>query len=184
MYKSVEKPKKEDLIRLYVDEKKSMQECGDILGVCAVTVLNYMRKYGIKSREKHKGFLGKHHTENVKKIISKANKGKVLNDEIKRKISESHKLKGIGHKKQRQDGYVALYYPEHPCSNQDGYIMEHRYIMEQHIGRYIKDDEAVHHKNKDRKDNRLENLELMTFKEHARLHMQERHDKRRENKDE
>ena len=46
--------------------------------------------------------------------------------------------------------------------------------MEQHIGRYLKDDEVVHHKNKIRNDNRIENLQLMTFKEHASFHMKER----------
>ena len=58
--------------------------------------------------------------------------------------------------------------------------MEHRLIMEQHIGRYILPDEVVHHKNGVRDDNRLENLELMTFKEHAGLHMKERWEKRKE----
>ena len=33
----------------------------------------------------------------------------------------------------------------------------------------------MHHKNKNRSDNRIENLELMTFKEHAKLHLIERH---------
>ena len=53
--------------------------------------------------------------------------------------------------------------------------MEHDLIMECLIGRHLNDDEVVHHKNKIRSDNRKENLELMTFQEHARLHMLERH---------
>ena len=56
--------------------------------------------------------------------------------------------------------------------------MEHDLIMECFIGRWLRDNEVVHHKNKIRNDNRIENLQLMTFEEHARLHMIERHKKR------
>ncbi len=41
-----------------------------------------------------------------------------------------------------------------------GWIYQHRYIMEQHLGRPLTDYENVHHKNGDKTDNRLENLEL------------------------
>lgn len=50
------------------------------------------------------------------------------------------------------------------------YERQHRLIMERHLGRRLGDDEVVHHVNDNKADNRLENLEVMTKAEHARLH--------------
>lgn len=47
---------------------------------------------------------------------------------------------------------------------------EHRYIMEQHLGRKLSRSEVVHHKNGDKRDNRVENLEIMTLSEHTKKH--------------
>ena len=56
--------------------------------------------------------------------------------------------------------HVVLKVPGHPNANSRGYIPEHRYLMAEHLGRPLRKDELIHHKNGDPLDNRLDNLEV------------------------
>lgn len=66
----------------------------------------------------------------------------------------------VGKKKVDRSGYIAIRFPEHPNANKTGYVYEHRLVMSDHLGRPLTKQENVHHVNGDRKDNRLDNLEL------------------------
>jgi hypothetical protein len=59
---------------------------------------------------------------------------------------------------------------DHPNRTKNDYVLEHRIVVENHLGRLLEPDEIVHHINEDKKDNRMENLEVMSKKEHTSHH--------------
>lgn len=60
----------------------------------------------------------------------------------------------------KRSGYWYLKIPDHPFSGKQGYIAEHRIIMEQKIGRYLKKEETVHHIDHNQTNNDISNLIL------------------------
>ena len=145
---------------------------------CSVgTVHNLFTKYGLLRKRTSK--TGWKQTNDAKKKISEKQKGKVVSQNTRDKISKKarerfdngfHGSLWKGGLKHRHDGYVAVWNPKHPFSK-NGYVMEHRLVMEKHLGRYLKPEEVVHHKNRIKNDNRIENLQLFeNSSEHQRFH--------------
>ena len=66
----------------------------------------------------------------------------------------------------KQSGYVLE-------KTNDGWIRQHRLVMENHLNRKLLKDEVVHHIDHDIKNNRLSNLVLMKFGDHSAMHNKE-----------
>lgn len=109
--------------------------------------------------------------------------GKHMPDSTKQKLSELFK-KRIKEKNPNWKGgriksgrYICLYMPEHPNCDVKGYVKEHRYVMEQIIGRLLEKTESVHHKDGNKYNNLPDNLELLSWRDHALLHKNWKHRK-------
>lgn len=104
------------------------------------------------------GRKGTHHSEETKRKIGKAQTGE-----------KSHSWKGG--KIKNKYGYILVKKRNHPFSNTSGYIMQHKIVMEKHLGRYLNPKEVVHHINNINNDNRIENLKLFkNDSEHQKFH--------------
>jgi hypothetical protein len=68
-------------------------------------------------------------------------------------------------------GYVLVFAPEHPARDIHGYVYEHRLMMEKHLGCPLAPGEVVHHRDKRRWNNSLDNLLLCPDQDiHLALH--------------
>jgi hypothetical protein len=78
-----------------------------------------------------------------------------------------------GGKKRTDTGYILIHKPEHPhVRKSDGFIGEHRLVMEEKLGRYLLPTEVVHHLNHVKYDNRPENLALFPSRgDHIKHHV-------------
>lgn len=93
--------------------------------------------------------------------------GKKLSDETKLKIRET-RIKRTGGKTIDKSGYILISMPSHPNCNSSGYVQEHRLVMEKHLERFLESNEFVHHKDGNKTNNEISNLELFTSN---RMHM-------------
>lgn len=88
-------------------------------------------------------------------------------DFCSRKCAKEYRKENYKHKLYIENGYICRYINGY---NKKGNVKEHRYIMEQYLGRKLKSNEVVHHIDGNRENNDIKNLQVMTRGEHSKLH--------------
>lgn len=121
---------RETLERLYVSEEQHATAVATAMGVDRKTIAKALDHYGIYRR-------GPSDLRGEKAVNWK------------------------GGRRMTAQGYIAIYCPDHPNAwPETNCVFEHRLVMEKHLGRHLDRDESVHHKDGDRTNNALSNLEL------------------------
>ena len=144
---------------------------------------NWGKKFSLEYRRKlSEAHLGKRPSLKTRRKMSEAlqgnqrARGKKHSLETRKKISKAGRGIHSGEKhwnwkggKSRTGGYVIILKPNSVYNYV--YVYEHRLVMEEHLGRALELGEVIHHKNRVRDDNRIENLMLFSSQaEHMTYH--------------
>jgi hypothetical protein len=131
---------------------QSCQEIGDALGMTGGAVWYQLKCMGIRCRPRQEAV-------------------KLTGARISRKLKGRRSPNYKGGRIRQSDGYVLIYMPSHPRADHEGYMLEHRLVMERHLARPLTAEEVVHHRNGRKDDNRPENLEVMASqRDHLAAH--------------
>lgn len=137
------------LRKKYIDEQMSIKDIAKLSGSTPGNVREHLIQKGIEVRTSAEGLSIKYPDGRFGEDASNWRGGRRFTGE---------------------KGYVHIFYPEHPNATKAGYMMEHRLVMEKQLGRYLEADEDVHHINENVKDNRPENLMVVSRSEHKIIH--------------
>ena len=70
----------------------------------------------------------------------------------------------------KKGDYLYAKVKNHPYATKNGYVLMHRVVAENHLKRLLNADEVVHHKDGNKKNNEIDNLEVQSVSDHAKLH--------------
>ena len=154
--------KNEDWLRLkYEVDKLSMKQIADLCGVSESTIKYYCNKYQIKRRHGSDKV-----TDYYRRKFSEERKGKpTWNKGLKgnyqkwtKRGKDAPGYKGGVTTKGTRGGYRKIFMPDHPYADANGYVFEHRLVCERLLGRYLTEDEIVHHRDGNPLNNDPSNL--------------------------
>lgn len=168
---------KEDLKKM-VEQGKSNQEIADHFGRSITTVVVHKRKYGLLQKRPHNYIeidrseleaildaavlgvddIARHFGVSVPVIVRRMRRFGLSSKKGRGSPMEKNYFWNGGRKLVK--GYVYLKAHDHPHKTKEGYVSEHRLVMEKKIGRYLHKKEVVHHIDGNRGNNHPDNLEL------------------------
>lgn len=164
-------------IRLRYERGESAKQIGVATGVHSATVLYHLRRMGIARPQKRIDWPIEQMRQwyevdglTLQQIADRLGQNqKVVNKVAKKNCFQMRRTgpkSGQDHpgwkggKTRDKSGYILVYMPDHPQSNSNGYIREHRLVMERVLGRPLLPTEVVHHKDDDPSNNSPDNLQL------------------------
>jgi hypothetical protein len=164
----------------YEKDRLSKLDIAKLCGVSEGTIRYYISKFNITSRN------GKDKiTSNSIQKMSDFRRGKpTWNSGLAGKYQKWTK-KGVeapGYKggvcvNNTRGGYKKILSSNHPNADANGYVFEHRLVCEKLLGRYLTQDEIVHHRDKNPLNNTPENLFIFYGHDaHISFHMAQRRD--------
>lgn len=162
----------------YYEKQLSLYDIAEITSTTRKNVEYWMKKFNLPRRNEKERY-----TDRCLKKISETGKGRIpfskgltKNEhpslmKISEKMSGENNYWWNGGIHMTSSGYRMLVCKDHPYANRDGYVLEHRLIMESIVGRYLTPEEIVHHRDKNRLNNTKENLFLFPDNaSHLRFH--------------
>lgn len=124
----------------YLEKMRSMTSIAKELGISWVIVSRYLDKYNIEKRTKSEQQSG----------------------------DRAPNWRGGRHF--TSSGYIEIVCPSHPKKNKRKCVYEHQLVAERMLGRYLNEDEVVHHIDLNKTNNSPDNLVVLTNSDHVSVH--------------
>lgn len=162
--------------KLYWSVEKLIREIPNYKVLCCdcyMATVSNKNKYSPKCEVKH-GTYTKYKKEKCRCEVC-VNYYKTVMVKEKRKPASIHpnEYNKTVELRENAGGYMYFLDFEHPLANSAGRVLLHRHMMSVALGFWIPKDMHVHHKDYDKKNNSISNLELLSSSEHTARHMRD-----------